>query len=132
MRIEQTVDIEAPPPRVWNVTIDLAQWPSWNPTVTEVSYRDLGEVRPGFRARLKQPGSAPAEWAVTRVEAPRRFEWTTRPLGMRVDAIHDLQPTAMGTHVTLAIEVSGLTAPLLGWIVARGLMTRSGAANSSK
>ena len=43
----------------------------------------------------------------------------TRPLGMRVDAIHDLQPTATGTHVTLAIEVSGRTAPLLGWIVAR-------------
>ena len=74
MRIEQTVDIEAPPQRVWDVTIDLAQWPSWNPTVTDVSYLAPGEVRPGFRARLKQPGSAPAEWAVTHVEEPRRFE----------------------------------------------------------
>jgi len=119
MRIEQTVEIAAPPSRIWDVTVDLAQWPRWNPTVSRVEVLDAGPVRPGLRARLTQPGNRPAVWTVTRVDEGRWFEWRTAPLGMRVDAIHDIRPTETGTHVTLAIEIGGWTAPILGWIVAR-------------
>ena len=38
---------------------------------------------------------------------------------MRVLARHDIEGTADGSRVTLVIYVTGPTAPLLGWIVAR-------------
>ena len=56
---------------------------------------------------------------MTRFAAPNTYEWDTNALGMHVVALHRLEPTSTGTHVTLSIDVSGLTAPLLGWIVAR-------------
>lgn len=119
MHIEETVEVPAPIERVWDVTVDLARWPAWNSTVEAAALLDAPPVRPGLRARLTQPGNRPALWTVTRVEPPRWFVWETRPLGMHVVAAHELQPTDAGTRVRLAIDVSGPTAPLLGWIVIR-------------
>ncbi|MFA7250179.1 MAG: SRPBCC family protein, partial [Dehalococcoidia bacterium] len=101
------------------VTLDIARWPQWTPTVTAVEVLDPGPVRTGLRVRLTQPGNRPAVWTVTRVEEGRAFAWETRALGMRVEGIHRLEPVATGTRVTLAVEVTGVTAPILGWIVAR-------------
>ena len=119
MHIEQMVDVNAPVQRVWDVTVDLAAWPSWNPTVETVEVLDAGPMRTGLRARLRQPGNRPAMWTVTRVVEGEVYEWETRALGMVVTALHRFEPTSNGTHVILSIDVDGPTAPLLGWIVAR-------------
>ena len=119
MHIEQTVDVNAPVQRVWDVTVDLAAWPSWNPTVSTVEVLDAPPLRPGLRARLKQPGNRPAMWTVTRVVEGEIYEWETRAIGMVVTALHRFEPTSNGTHVILSIDVDGPTTPLLGWIVAR-------------
>lgn len=118
MYIEERFEVAAPPRRVWDVTVALADWPRWNPTVERVELLDEGPVRPGFRARLKQPENRPAIWTVTRVEEERTFAWETRAVGMRVLALHLFEPTPTGTRVTLAIDIRGWTTPLLGWIVA--------------
>ena len=119
MHIEQTVDVAAPPQRVWDVTVDIPQWPSWNPTVDRVEVLTPRPMGVGWSARLKQPGNAPGTWTVTRSEPPHVYEWDTRPLGMHVTALHVLKPTATGTHVTLSIDVEGPLAFLFGWIVMR-------------
>lgn len=119
MHVEESVEISASPARVWDVTLDLARWPEWNPTVTAVEVLDPGPVRVGTRARLTQPGNRPAIWTVTRIEDGRLFGWETRALGMVVTARHDLQPIGSGTRVTLAIDIAGPMTALLGWIVVR-------------
>ncbi len=119
MYLDQTVDIAAPVERVWDVTIDIPQWPTWNPTVDGVDVLTPRPMGVGWSARLKQPGNAPGTWTVTRFEGPNIYQWETNPLGMHVVALHRLEATSTGTHVTLSIDVSGLTAPLLGGIVAR-------------
>ena len=113
------MDVAAPPQRVWDVTVDIPQWPAWNPTVERVEVLTPQPMGVGWTARLKQPGNAPGTWKVTRYEAPRVYEWDTRPLGMHVTALHVLEPTATGTRVTLSIDVEGPMAFLLGWIVMR-------------
>jgi uncharacterized membrane protein len=119
MRVEETIEIAATPESVWDVTLDLARWPTWTPTVLAVEVLDPEPVRMGTRARLTQPGNRPAVWTVTRLETGREFVWETRALGMRVSGLHRIEAIAEGTRVTLAIEVTGPTAPLLGWIVRR-------------
>jgi len=119
VHIEQSVDIAASPERVWETTVDIPRWPEWNPTVDAVEVLTPKPMGLGWTARLKQPGNQPGTWTVTRFEAPRVYEWDTRPLGMHVTALHVLEPSATGTRVTLSIDVEGPTAFLLGWIVAR-------------
>lgn len=115
----ETIEIAASPERIWDVTLDLAHWPDWTPTVETVEVLDPGPVRVGTRARLKQPGNRPAVWTVTRIDEGKEFVWEARTMGTVVSAIHHLEPTPTGTRVTLAIEVSGPTKFLFGFLVNR-------------
>ena len=119
MRIERVVEIDASPARVWEVLADLVRWPEWTPSVLTVELLDAGPLRTGQRARLHQPGYRPATWTVTAVAEGVSFVWETRAAGMRTVAGHALEPMAGGTRVTLSIDVSGPTVPLLGWLVMR-------------
>ena len=104
---------------VWPIVRDVAAWPSWTPTVTQVDVLDDGPLRPGLRARLTQPGYRPALWTVTDVREGASFTWENRALGMCVVASHHIEPIPTGSRVTLSIDVTGLTALLFGWIVMR-------------
>jgi hypothetical protein len=44
-RIERAVEIDAPAGRVWDVLVDFASYPEWNPFVTSIS----GNASPGGR-----------------------------------------------------------------------------------
>jgi uncharacterized protein YndB with AHSA1/START domain len=37
MNFTITVDIDAPPDRVWAVMSDIERWPEWTPTVTSIA-----------------------------------------------------------------------------------------------
>ena len=119
LHIEEHIEIAAPPATVWAVVADLPAWPTWTPTVATIEVLDAGPPHLGQRARLRQPGYRPALWTVTRVAEGTGFWWETRTLGMTVTAGHAIRPTPAGSRVTLSIDVSGPTAALLGWIVAR-------------
>ncbi len=70
MDIEQTIDVAAPPERVWRVMSDVGRWPRWTASVTSVQRLDSGPFAGGGRARLP-----PAVWTVTAPEPGRSFTW---------------------------------------------------------
>lgn len=82
MRFENHQTIHAPIERVWELTVQVERWPSITPTMASVERLDDGELRPGSRARIEQPGRKPAIWTVTRVDGPRVFEWETKTAGV--------------------------------------------------
>lgn len=110
MRIEDSIDIDAPPEAVWSVTADLERWPEWTPTVNAVTRLDGGRLAVGSAARLQQPGLPEAEWVVTEVSAGRRFTWQTRVRGIGMVATHLIEPRGAATRNVLRIELSGLVA----------------------
>ena len=120
-----TIDIKAPPARVWAVLADIEGWPDWTPSVTTVERLDAGPLVVGSRARLRQPKLSPAIWQITEIERGASFTWTTRSFGLAVTGHHLVEPIKKGnaSRVTLTIEFRGLLAPLVAWLT-RGLNTR--------
>lgn len=111
-----SIDIAAPPERVWSILVDLDRYTAWNPFIRSAS----GAVTVGARlaVRLHPPGGRPMTFrpTVTTAEPPRRFEW----LGHLVvpglfDGRHrfDLEPSATGTRLTQSEDFTGLLVPVL-------------------
>ena len=108
-----TVDIAAPPNRVWAVMTDVERWSEWTPTVTHIERLDQGPLAVGSRARIRQPKLPPAVWQVSDLLEGRSFTWVTQSPGVSVIAKHSVEPVGTGARATLSIRFSGLLGPLV-------------------
>jgi uncharacterized membrane protein len=106
-----TVTIAAPAARVWAVLTDVARWPDWTESVTEVRRLDDGEFRVGSQARIRQPGLRPATWTVDSIEPTAGFTWSTAAPGARVTAVHRITTASEGSvEVELTVVTRGALA----------------------
>ena len=105
--LSRSVDIDAPPERVWAVMVDVTRWPEWTPSVTQIRRLDAGPLAVGARARIHQPRLLPAVWEVSDFLEGRRFTWVTSSPGVRVSASHVIEPTTDGSRVVLSLHFSG-------------------------
>jgi len=117
-----TIEIKAPPQRVWSVLADIEGWPDWTASVQSIERFESGPLSVGTRARLRQPKLRPAIWQITQIEKGSNFTWVTRSLGLTIAGHHRVEPVKKGnaSRVTLTIEFSGLLGPLVAWLT-RGL-----------
>ena len=76
--VTSSIDLDAPPQRVWDVLMDTPEYASWNPFITRLQ-GDL-EVGSKLGARIAPPGSKPRTFAptVTEVDSARRLAWLGR------------------------------------------------------
>lgn len=113
-----TVEIDAPPERVWAVLLDVERWPEWTPTVTSVQRLDPGPLALGSRTRIIQPKLSPAVWKVTELnELERVFTWTARSLGIAVSGRHQVNWFRSGSCATISINYSGLLGRLMAHLL---------------
>jgi hypothetical protein len=106
-----TIDIQAPPDRVWAAVRDIEHWSDWTPTVISIRPLDPGPFAIGTEAVVRQPKLLPARWQVTEIEEGRSFAWTTRGLGILVTARHSIEDAAYGSRATLSLDFSGPLGP---------------------
>jgi uncharacterized membrane protein len=124
MRFEQSIDIDAPPQRVWDVLSDLESWPQRIETVDVVELLTPAPVAVGSRVRLKQPKLPEGIWEVTVWDAPSYFEFRqksgaiTDVAGHRVEALADDR-----SRLTLTLEMRGLLVPVVA-LFWKGLTNR--------
>ena len=96
------------PETVWQVLVDVTQWPRWLPTVDSVRRLDRGRFGFDSAAEVRQPRLPRNVWRVTQYEPGRRFEWTTRSPGVQIRGDHLVEPLDGGrSRVTLTIAPSG-------------------------
>lgn len=106
-RFRTTIDIQAPPERVWAALQDIEHWPAWTPTVTKVRPLDPGPVAVGTRAIVRQPKLPSACWQITEFAEGRSFTWIKRSPGVLVTGRHCVEGTANGSRATLSLDFSG-------------------------
>ena len=111
-----SVDIAAPPARVFDVMADVERWSEWTPSVTRIRRLDKGPFGVGSRLFIRQPKLPPAMWKVTAIEPGHSFESISRSPGLRVVARHGVTEAQGGSRATLSIELQGLFGRLFGWM----------------
>src|SRR5512146_3263172 len=107
VRFQTTIDIQAPPERVWAALRDIEHWPTWTPTVTKVRPLDPGPVAVETRAIVRQPKLPSALWQITEFAEGRSFPWITHSPGVLVTGRHRVEDAANGSRVILSLDFSG-------------------------
>jgi uncharacterized membrane protein len=109
MRFEQSIDIDAPRQRVWDVLTDLEAWPQRIETVDEVELLTPPPLGVGSRVRLKQPRLPEGIWEVTVWDAPSFFEYRQQSTGVTSVAGHRVEALDEGrSRLSLELEMRGL------------------------
>lgn len=101
MRAETTVELAAPPERVFELLMDpnrLGDWVTAHRSVSEVPVGGLEEGS-SFRQKLRLARVAfEVEWTVTKLDPARRTEWKgSGPRGARARVVYELKPSGEGT-----------------------------------
>lgn len=109
-----TVRIDAPIEKVWAAFMDVERWPEFAPQFKSIVRSDDGQMlAQGKTARVTPHGFPGAVWTVTRFEEGRSFLWEADLVpGLHLAADHVLEPDGDGTKATLALDSSGLLAPI--------------------
>lgn len=126
-RIDTAIEIDARAERVWEVLIDFASYPAWNPFLKKVE----GTAKPGAKLRVyyEPPGKSRMSFRPTIVELVRHRElrWCTSLImsslfeGEHIFHLEDKGRTCKLQHTE---RFSGLLLPLLGTELFE--MTRTG------
>lgn len=110
---EVTIDINAPPEKVWDVVADVDRWPGWTESVHDIAVTSEGEFGLGSTARIDLAGARPSVWTVNQLEPGHSFTWESKTPGVHSVACHVIEPRDGGSRVTLWVRNSGLFAVLL-------------------
>ena len=118
IHVERTIEINAPPERVWGVMNDVERWPEWTESMKSVERLDTGDFSVGSKAKLKIRRSPNANvWTVTELTPNRSFSWETNSGGVKGVAKHVIEQVGSGSKVTLTVDLSGIVATLFGWMI---------------
>lgn len=105
--IREVRDTAAAPDVVWEVLVDVEQWPRWTASMDSIERQDSGSLRVGSTAVVHQPKGTPTVWRVTALERARQFTWQTHAPGITMVADHVLTPVDGVTRIDLTLTHHG-------------------------
>lgn len=124
LQIESRIVIDVPLQLVWKVTVAIAHWPIWSPTVRAVQGLGDEPLTEGTQFWLKQPLQPSRLWQVTGLVPPVRAEWETIDTGPPFRAIHEVTREEDGTVSVLGLVAKrprGVLAPAAALVLRAAL-----------
>lgn len=83
MITEDSIEIGAPAPLVWEIFSNVEHWPDWTESVTSLVGHDGPDLAVGKQFSIKQPGMTKLVWKVTEIDSGSSWTWVQRsPVSM--------------------------------------------------
>lgn len=119
MRFESSIDINAPPRKVWAMIDKLEEWPQWMPSIKKIEMVSKGPLAVGSQLSV----TAKVSWltvtllmTITEFVPERTVVMRGKALGTNLTRFYNLEPVDGKTRVTIGGDVSGA----LAWLACRG------------
>lgn len=109
-----TIDVAAPPSRIWALWMDARSWPTWDPELREVSAESALAI--GVRGRLVPIRGKPARFRVTELTDGERYVFETQLPAATLRITRTVTATPGGSRFTHDVQFAG---PLGGIFAAK-------------
>jgi carbon monoxide dehydrogenase subunit G len=119
MRFESSIDIDAPPEKVWTLIDKLEQWPQWMPSIKKIKRLSKGPLTVGSQLSVTARVSGLTVtllMTITKFVSERNVVMQGKALGTNLTRFYQLEPLDSKTKATIGGEVSGV----LAWLARRG------------
>ncbi|RLB25457.1 MAG: hypothetical protein DRG66_08005 [Deltaproteobacteria bacterium] len=119
MRFESTIDIDAPPEKVWTLIDKLEQWPQWMPSIKKIERVSKGPLTAGSQLSVTAKVSGftvKLLMTIIKFVPERTVVMQGKALGTSLTRFYNLEPLNDKTRATIGGEVSGV----LAWLARRG------------
>ena len=119
MRFESTIDIDAPPEKVWMLIDKLEQWPQWMPPIKKIERVSKGPLTAGSQLSVTAKVSGLTVkllMTIIKFVPERTVVMQGKALGTSLTRFYNLEPLNYKTRATIGGEVSGV----LAWLARRG------------
>ena len=119
MRFESSIDIHAPPDKVWALMNKLEQWPQWMPSIKKIERVSKGPLTVGSQLSViaKVSGlTVKLLMTIIKFVPEQTVVMQGRALGTSLTRFYILEPLDGKTKVTIGGDVSGA----LAWLARRG------------
>ena len=110
--LTESLEVSAPPGRVWDMGVDFEARPQWAPRVKEARIVDGGLLKEGSKIRLKI-GRDRFTANVVEIRPPEQLTLLVRGPGFRVNHVYELRPDSENVSLTLTGHYSGLVGSLV-------------------
>jgi uncharacterized protein YndB with AHSA1/START domain len=135
MRVERTIEIEAPPERVYDLVMDPSRLGDWVTIHAGLKDAPSGELRKGSELTqcLKLAGRRfDVQWEVVQAEKPKRVVWEGKgPVHSRAKVVYDLDADGDGKTCFSYMNEYSMPGGPLGRI-AGGVLKRTAERESEK
>ena len=119
MRFESSIDIDAPPEKVWTLIDKLEQWPQWMPSIKKIERVSKGPLTAGSQLSVTAKVSGLTVkllMTIIKFVPERTVVMQGKALGTSLTRFYNLEPLNDKTRATIGGEVSGV----LAWLARRG------------
>jgi len=119
MRFESSIDIDAPPEKVWMLIDKLEQWPQWMPPIKKIERVSKGPLTAGSQLSVTAKVSGLTVkllMTIIKFVPERTVVMQGKALGTSLTRFYNLEPLNDKTRATIGGEVSGV----LAWLARRG------------
>jgi uncharacterized membrane protein len=119
MRIETTVDVDAPADVLWMVLMDVECWPELTTSMTNVRKLAPGPLQVGSQVSIKQPKLPRTTWTVTERVEDSMFVWRAESPVVTTVAGHEIYDATENTaRLRLVVDQGGPLGGLVGKLAA--------------
>ena len=120
MITDSSVEIDAAATTVWDVFVEVEQWPEMTESVTSLVALDGPGIEVGKRFEIKQPRMPKLVWEVTAVEPGVSWTWRQKSPGGTTYATHEVIPQRDArTLVKQRIDQRGVIGVAVGVLMLR-------------